>query len=125
MRRQADRDVHRNKAGLFGGGENIGKMFHDANPNVLVVQVDERHDPPGLAAVHPGDPSRHHGAFIIPIIGENRSQGAVTRPTPSTTWAAENFFSLTYVPFLFSNPSQTDSGMQGRNPLPDCCEGYQ
>jgi len=37
----------------------------------------------------------------------------------------ENSFSLTYVPFLFSNPSQTDSGMQGRNRLPGCCEGYQ
>jgi hypothetical protein len=56
-----------------------------------VVRLDERHDPPGLAAVHSRHPSRHHGAFIIPIVGENRSQGAVIRPTPAATSASKIF----------------------------------
>jgi len=71
VRWKPDRHIDRNHTGLFRRGENLRKPGQDTNPTFAAVCANERRDPSGPAAVHPGQPLRRHGAFEIPSNREN------------------------------------------------------
>jgi hypothetical protein len=63
VRREPDRHINRDKAGLLGRSKNISKPRQHTNPNVAVARINECRNPSGSAAIHSGQPLRRHEAF--------------------------------------------------------------